>query len=49
MCCGLVKGDLDDVYSIYLDVFISRTSYVLGAQKNGFSEMVLFKYPLHYN
>ena len=47
ICCGLVNGGLNDVYSIYLEVLY--TSYVSGAQKNGLSEMVLFKYQLYYN
>ena len=34
---------LVDVNSIYLSFFISHTSYILGAQKSRFSEMVLLR------
>ena len=49
---GRKKGDLHqallsvclvDVYSIYLNFFISHTSYVLVAQKRRFSETVLLR------
>ena len=37
MCCGLVKGGLDDVYSIYLEVLLLKPHIIcFGCSKEWF-------------